>query len=64
MAQSSIINSDNAVYSWRTGSGSPDIAQTNSPVAGANFNYTLAPSGGHKNPVDQFLKIKPVQPLD
>ena len=27
----------------RTGVGSQDIAQTNSPVAGANFNYTFAP---------------------
>jgi hypothetical protein len=27
----------------RTGIGSPDIAQTNSPVAGANFNYTFTP---------------------
>ena len=27
----------------RTGSGSPDIAQTNAPVAGTNFSYTFAP---------------------
>ena len=27
----------------RTGIGSPDIAQTNSPVAGTNFNYTFTP---------------------
>jgi hypothetical protein len=27
----------------RTGIGSPDIAQTNSPIAGASFNYTFAP---------------------
>ena len=27
----------------RTGIGSPDIAQTNSPVAGANFNYAFPP---------------------
>ena len=43
--------SNAAVYSYgipqddaaRTGIGSPDIAQTNSPVAGANFNYTFTP---------------------
>jgi hypothetical protein len=27
----------------RTGAGSPDIAQINAPVAGANFNYTFTP---------------------
>jgi hypothetical protein len=27
----------------RTGAGSPDIAQTTAPVAGANFNYTFTP---------------------
>jgi hypothetical protein len=27
----------------RTGVGSPDIAQTNSPINGASFNYTFAP---------------------
>ncbi len=34
------IPQDNAA---RTGIGSLDIAQTNSPVAGASFNYTFAP---------------------
>ena len=34
------IPQDNAA---RTGVGSLDIAQTNSPVAGASFNYTFAP---------------------
>ena len=27
----------------RTGVGSPDIAQTNSPISGASFNYTFVP---------------------
>ena len=34
------IPQDNAA---RTGIGSMDVAQTNSPIAGANFNYTFAP---------------------
>jgi hypothetical protein len=34
------IPQDNAA---RTGIGSLDVAQTNSPIAGTNFNYTFAP---------------------
>jgi hypothetical protein len=41
----------------RTGIGSPDIAQTNSPIAGASFNYTFAPYSA------TVLALAPAAPL-
>ena len=41
----------------RTGIGSPDIAQTNSPVAGTNFNYTFTPYSA------TVLALTPAAPL-
>lgn len=41
----------------RTGIGSPDIAQTNFPVAGANFNHTFAPYSA------TVLALTPAAPL-
>jgi hypothetical protein len=41
----------------RTGIGSPDIAQTNSPIAGASFNYTFAPYSA------TVLALTPAAPL-
>ena len=40
----------------RIGIGSPDIAQTNSPVSGANFNYTFTPYSA------TVLKLTPAAP--
>ncbi|MGD0262754.1 MAG: alpha-L-arabinofuranosidase [Verrucomicrobiota bacterium] len=40
-----------------TGIGSPDIAQTNFPVAGANFNYTFTPYSA------TVLALAPAPPL-
>jgi len=49
----------------RTGIGSPDIAQTNSPVAGASFNYTFAPCSATVlalAPEAPSLAVPPPQP--
>jgi hypothetical protein len=48
------IPQDNAA---RTGVGSMDIAQTNSPVAGADFSYTFPPYSA------TVLKLAPAAPL-